>query len=385
MLGELTAYVDGKTPEMLAFLERLVNLDSGTYDKAGVDRVGAILADRLEALGFTIDRVPQIEYGDHLVARKQGSGERRLLFIGHMDTVFPTGTVAARPFRLADGRAYGPGVLDMKGGLTCLLYALEALKVTGDPAYEVVPMSAVLNSEEEALSPTSRPIIELEARRSHAACVYEPARPGGELVVARKGVGKYVLGVRGRASHAGSQPEWGRSAILELAHKIIALHALSEGGATVNVGVVRGGERSNIVPEFALAEVDVRATSNEEARRLNEEIRRIAAETTVPDTTAEVSGDLAFPVMERTPRSARMFEAVQAAGRSLGLELRGISTGGGSDGNHTSQYVPTIDGMGPKGSEAHSDREYIEVESLAERTKLTALFLASWPEVAGSV
>lgn len=385
-MNELLAYIGDKEREMLAFLERIVNVDSGSFDKAGVDRVGAIIAGRLESLGFSVGRVPQTDYGDHLVGHRAGTSAKRVLFVGHMDTVFPAGTAAARPFRIEGGRAYGPGVLDMKGGLVCLLYALEALKATGHPAYDATAMSVVFNSEEEILSPTSRSVIEREAQQAHMVCVFEPARPNGEYVVARKGVGRYSLTVRGRAAHAGAQPELGRSAIGELAHKIVALHALTDfsTGTTVNVGVVRGGERFNQVAERATAEIDVRVVSLAEARRLDERMREIVDRSTVPDTTAELSGGLVFPPMEQTPQAKRLFDLLGEAGRRVGLEARGISTGGGSDANYASQYAPTLDGMGPQGSDTHSDREYMEVASLAERAKVTALFLASWSEaVAG--
>jgi glutamate carboxypeptidase len=381
-MNELIAHMDEKEPEMLAFLEQLVNQDSDSLDKAGVDRVGDLLARRLEELGFSVERVRQQERGDHLVARKPGTGKETILFLGHMDTVFPSGTAAARPFRIEGSRAYGPGVLDMKGGLTVLLYALEALKSTDNPAFEVANMVAVFNSDEELLSPTSRPIIEAEARRAQTVCVFEPARPGGEYVVARKGVGKYWLTVHGRAAHAGSQPDRGRSAIGEMAHKIVALHALTnlDVGTTVNVGVVHGGERSNVVAERAYAEIDLRVPDSAEAERADASIREIAGASTVPDTTAELSGGISFPPMVTTPKAQKLFEAVQAAGRQLGLDLRGVSTGGGSDGNYASQYAPTVDGMGPRGSEAHSDREFVEIPTLVERAKVAALFLAAWPE-----
>ncbi len=379
-MNQTLAYLDSRQQEMLSLLERLVDTDSGTHDRDGVNRVGQILAPRLGELGFAVETDRQTEYGDHLVARKAGTGGRSVLFLGHMDTVFPAGTASERPFRMDGRRAYGPGVLDMKGGLVCLLFALAALKATRRPEFDAMAMTAVFNSEEEVLSPTSRRLIEAEAKRADAVCVFEPARPGGECVVARKGVGKYRLEVRGRAAHAGTQPERGRSAILELAHKIVALHGLNDtaSGVTVNVGVVLGGERSNVIAEQASAEIDIRVPTLPEAGRLDQQIRAIAETSTVPDVSATLSGGLVFPPMVQTPASGRLFEIWKTAGRELGLELGGMATGGGSDGNYASQYAPTLDGMGPIGSEAHSDREYLEVASLAERAKLTALFLARW-------
>jgi len=376
-------YIDSKEAEMLEFLTRLVNIDCGTYDKTGVDQVGDILAGRLAALDFGVQRDAQEKFGDHVIGTKPGGGNQPILFIGHMDTVFPAGTVAKRPFRIEGKRAYGPGVVDMKGGITCLLFALEALKTTVPETYRQIAMDVVFNSDEEVLSPTSTPIIEQFAKQAQAACVFEPARPGGECVIQRKGVGKYILTVTGRAAHAGAQPEDGRSAIEELAHKVIALHALTDAatGTNVNVGVIRGGERPNVVAAEAYAEIDIRVADQPAAQAIDRRIRQIAATSTVPDTTGELSGGLLFPPMLPTQESSRLFETLQKAGRAIGLDLRAIATGGGSDGNHAAQFAPTIDGLGPQGGGAHSDREYIEIATLAERAKVSALFLAEWSKV----
>jgi glutamate carboxypeptidase len=341
----------------------------------------------LSALDILVERSPQETYGDHIVGHKSGVDDRRILFVGHMDTVFPMGTTQKRPFRIEAERAYGPGVCDMKGGIVCLLYALEALREAKPDVYDNITIDVVFNSDEEVLSPTSRPIIERLAKNARTVCVFEPARPGGEYVIRRKGVGKYIMKVTGRAAHAGAQPEEGRSAIGEIAHKIVALHALTDytAGTTVNVGVVHGGERSNVVAESAYAEIDVRVRDVEAADQLDKQIRAIAKNKTISDTTCELTGGVQFPPMVPTPVSKRLFEAIQAAGRTLGLKLQGIATGGGSDGNHTAQFAPTLDGMGPQGSGAHSDREYMEVTTLTERSKITALFLASWPDIVADI
>jgi len=379
----LLEYIDSKEAEMLEFLARLVNIDCGTYDKAGVDQVGDILAERLAALDFDVQRSPQNEFGDHVIGNKPGAGNQCILFIGHMDTVFPAGTAQKRPFRIEGDRAFGPGVVDMKGGITCLLFALEALKSTAPETYDQITMDAVFNSDEEVLSPTSTAIIERLAKQAQAACVFEPARPGGEYVIQRKGVGKYILAVAGRAAHAGAQPEDGRSAIEVLAHKVIALHALTDAatGTNVNVGVIRGGERPNVVAAEAYAEIDIRVADQPTAEAIDQRIREIAATSTVPDTTCELSGGLQFPPMLPTQESTRLFKTLQQAGRAIGLDLQAIATGGGSDGNHAAQFTPTVDGMGPQGGGAHSEREYIEIATLSERAKVTALFLAEWSKV----
>jgi glutamate carboxypeptidase len=330
-----------------------------------------------------VQPIGQKEFGDHVIGSKPGAGNQRILFIGHMDTVFPAGTARKRPFRVEGDRAFGPGVVDMKGGITCLIFALEALKNAAPEIYLQIAMDVVFNSDEELLSPTSKPIIESCAKNARAVCVFEPARPGGEYVIQRKGVGKYILRITGRAAHAGAQPEDGRSAIEELAHKIVALHALTDAasGTNVNVGLIRGGERPNIIADEAYAEVDIRVADLQTAQSIDQRIREIAAARIVPDTTCILSGGMQFPPMLPTEESTRLFETLQKAGRVLGLELRGIATGGGSDGNNAAQFAPTLDGMGPRGGGAHSDREYLETATLAERAKVTALFLAEWPKL----
>jgi glutamate carboxypeptidase len=374
--------LDGWRDEQIEFLARLVNHDSGTDDVLDVNRVGAILADRLRGLGFTLERVATERFGDHLVGEKPGTGPKRFLFVGHYDTVFPSGTAKARPFRLdAQGRAWGPGVYDMKGGLAALLYALRAHRDAGTRAWNETTIAVVFNADEERLSPTSRPVIEAQARRAHSVGILEPARPGGEYVMARKGAGTFQLEVTGKASHAGLQPELGASAIWDIAQKVAALHALTDfdTGVTVNVGTVRGGERPNVVAAHATAEIDLRAWSEADAEAAIAAMRKICEQPHVPGTTSRFSGQLNFPPWPPgLPGTERLLEIMRAVGRDLGVEVRAIATGGGSDGNHTSAIAPTLDGMGPKGSRAHSEEEFIEVATLLERTKMIALFLDRW-------
>jgi glutamate carboxypeptidase len=224
-------------------------------------------------------------------------------------------------------------------------------------------------------------VIEAEARRAHSVGILEPARPGGEYVMARKGAGTFHLEVTGKASHAGLQPELGASAIWDLAQKVAALHALTDlgTGVTVNVGTVRGGDRPNVVAAHAAAEIDLRAWSQAEADATITAMRKICARPHVAGTSARLDGRIHFPPWPPgLPGTERLLEIMRAAGRELGVEVRAIKTGGGSDGNHTSAIAPTLDGMGPKGSRAHSDEEFIEVDTLLERTKMLALFLDRW-------
>ena len=381
-MRDLLDRLDGWRDEQLEFLARLVNHDSGTDDVMDVNAVGAILGDKLAALGFTVRRVPQDRFGDHIVAEKRGRGPRRFLFVGHFDTVFSSGTAKRRPFRIdAEGRAWGPGVYDMKGGLAAVLYALRAHQEARTRAWAETTIAVVFNADEERLSPTSRAVIEAEARRAHSVGILEPARPGGEYVMARKGAGTFYVEVTGKASHAGLQPELGASAIWELAQKIAELHTLTDAevGTTINVGTVRGGERPNVVAERAAAEIDLRAWARPEADRAITAMRQICERVRVPGTTTRFWGQLDFPPWPPgLPGTERLVDIMRAAGRELGLEVRAIKTGGGSDGNHTSAVAPTIDGLGPKGSRAHSDEEFIEVATVLERTKMIALFLQRW-------
>lgn len=381
-MRQLTERLDGWRDEQIELLARLVNHDSGTDDVMDVNRVGAILAERLRGLGFNVRRVANERFGDHLVGEKAGSGPKRFLFVGHYDTVFPSGTAKQRPFRIdAEGRAWGPGVYDMKGGLVALLYALRAHREARTRAWDETSIAVVFNSDEERLSPTSRSVIQEEARRAHSVGILEPARPGGEYVMARKGAGTFELEVTGKASHAGLQPELGASAIWALAQKIAALHALTDldTGVTVNVGTVRGGERPNVVAPRAVAEVDLRAWSQADADAAIAAMRKICETAHVAGTTTRFEGQIHFPPWPPgLPGTTRLLRIMEAAGGELGVDVRAIKTGGGSDGNHTSALAPTLDGLGPKGSRAHSEEEFIEVGTLLERTKMIAVFLDRW-------
>jgi glutamate carboxypeptidase len=317
--------------------------------------------------------VPGREVGPHLVARLEGSGSARVLLIGHVDTVFPDGETQRRPFTITNGRAHGPGVLDMKSGLLVGLYALRLLQEAGEAPF--AELTFTLNSDEEIGSPESHDLIAGLARSADAALVLEPATELDLLKIARKGVGVFTLEVTGRAAHAGVEPERGRNAILELAHQVIALQALNgtQDGLTVNVGVVSGGERRNVVPDHAAAQIDVRVATPEQVRYVEAAFARIAAHGTVPDTTATITGQFAHQPFEQSERSKALFALAQEEGAALGLSLRGESTGGGSDGNTTAALgVPTLDGLGPAGDLSHNPGEYVTIDSIAPRIALLA-------------
>jgi glutamate carboxypeptidase len=387
-LSDLRAALGASQADYLADLERLVNIDCGTYTKAGVDEVGRWVATQLRELGASVEVVTNETLGDTLVCVLEGRGNRSGLVVGHLDTVFPDGTVAERPFRIDDGRAYGPGVDDMKGGLLAGLYALRALRSTrggGAPAnwLPYARLTFVFNSDEELGSPSSTPIIERAAADADVALVLESARENGDIVSARKGIADYRLTVTGRAAHAGVEPEKGRSATLEAAHKTLALHALNGRwpGVTVNVGVLHGGSRTNVVAETCSLDVDLRATSLTNLEAAEAAIREIASNATVPDTTCAIERFHHWAPMEKTVEVAALADlAISLAGR-IGFPLRDAATGGASDANTTSGMgVPSLDGLGPVGGADHAPGEYLEIDSIVPRTTLFAALLLATAE-----
>lgn len=368
--------------EQLDLLGRLVNIDSGTDDKAGVDAVGRVMHAELERLGLAVDVVYQPKLGDHLVATKSGTSPRVALLVGHLDTVFASGTANARPFRVDGTRAYGPGVYDMCGGLVVLLYALRGLRQASPVAWARLGIRVVLNSDEEPGSDTSRELISANAREAHVACILEPARPGGEYVCARKGVARYVIRVLGIAAHAGNQPHLGANAIAEIAAKAVELHKVTDfaSGLTVNVGVIRGGDRVNVVPDWAECEIEARLPTKASLDVVEAALERLRATQLVTGTSVEITGGIKHHPMEPREDAEPLWSILREVGAEIGFEVSAIATGGASDGNTTSQFVPTLDGMGPRGDYAHSPREYIELPSVLERTEALARFLERWVE-----
>ena len=376
-------------PEYLANLERLVNIDCGSYTPSGVNEVGRWTGDFLAELGADVVFRPDPagRLGDTVVATFTGqAGGARALLIGHLDTVFDPGTAASRPFRLEDGIAHGPGVTDMKSGLLAGLFALKALiGARGGLPFERLVF--VANPDEEIGSPTSTPHIRAIAADVDVALILECARANGDIVSSRKGILDARLTVHGRAAHAGVEPEKGRSAILEAARIVADLHALNGrwAGVTVNVGVIDGGTRPNVVPEQCTLEVDVRATSREALETAETELRRIAEATEVEDTTVEFETMARWWPMEKLERSGRLVEHAQAVAVALGFEIHDAATGGASDANTTSGMgVPSLDGLGPIGGNDHSPAEYLDVDSIVPRTTLLAgllLAVAMDPEI----
>jgi glutamate carboxypeptidase len=359
--------------EMLGLLEELVNIDSGSNYKAGVDKVGQVLLPYFEELGFRVEKVKQEQVGDHLMVTHPNREKASILIIAHMDTVFEKGTAALRPFTIKDGRAYGPGVIDMKASLVSVIYALRFLKLIGSKAYQDVQV--VLNSDEEIGSVTSRSLIEAEAKGKSFALIMEPARRDGSLVTERRGSGRFTIEVHGKAAHSGIEPEKGRSAIEELAHKIVKLHELNdhEHGISVNVGIIEGGDAVNTVSAMAIGHVDVRVATLEQAEEMEHKIEEVCASSDVNGTEIELTGDMRRPPMVKNKKIEALFNIVKNVGEEIGIEIKDTKTGGGSDASFTAAMgIPTIDGLGPIGGNAHSEKEYLDISSLTERTLLLA-------------
>ena len=401
-LDRLRSSTERLLPDYLRDLERLVSIDCGSYTKLGVDEVGRFTAGFLrDELGAQVEIVPGERLGDTVVGRLDGAGAGAavdvgveggptVLLIGHTDTVFDPGTAAERPFRVREARAYGPGVSDMKGGLLCGLYALKALKsIGGDSWLRVGKLVFIANPDEEIGSPVSSPVIHREAAHADLALVLECARANGDIVSSRKGVVDLHLELTGRAAHAGVEPEKGRSAVLEAAHKTVALHALNGRwpGVTVNVGVLEGGTRPNVVAERALLKVDVRSVTRAGLEVAEAAVREIGGASTVADVLCEITEHGRHWPMEKLERSARLVDHARAIAGQLGFELDDAATGGASDANTTAGMgVPTLDGLGPIGGSDHSPDEYLEVDSIVPRTTLLAgllLAVAADPPIRG--
>lgn len=364
---------------MINFLKQLVEIESPSNDKSAVDRVGAVIADECRKLGAQVELHPQTNTGDHIVARFAGTAVRRgILILSHMDTVFPPGTLKTMPFYQKEGRIFGPGVLDMKGGIVITLNAISALLSSG--RLDTLPVTALFTSDEEIGSHTSRALIESLALDSSVVFVMESGLVDGALKTWRKGVGGFNVSVKGRAAHAGGDHAQGRNAIEEMAHQVIAIQKLTDytRQTTLNVGVIHGGTVSNVVPENAFAEVDVRVMQPGEWERIEAGMQNLKP--VLQGTSIEINGGLNRPPMPYNGINQAAFaKACQIAKDKLGMELKAGGSGGASDGNFVAPLgVPVLDGMGAVGEGYHSDREYIFAASLEERSNLLAALIQNW-------
>lgn len=363
-------------------IEAFARLESPSLDKVAVDRCGDEIARRIGAIGGRVTRLPQRERGNHLRAEfgspEAGQRDRQVLLLGHFDTVWPVGQLDRMPVEHRDGRLHGPGVFDMKAGIALGMLAARAV-VSRQASVDSPPRIVMLwTTDEEIGSETSRAAIEDEARRSAAVLVLEPSLPGGALKTARKGCGTFEIVTRGVAAHAGVDPEKGASAIHELAHQIGRLRRLPKQspGVSVNVGVISGGSRGNVVAEEARAVVDVRAETANEMNMVDGIIRHL-----VPldaRVRLDITGGFDRPPLERSEQVVRLLQLAMGISRELGVELAEGATGGGSDGNFTAALgVPTLDGLGAIGDGAHALHEHVIVDALPDRAALIAGLIES--------
>lgn len=361
---------------MVALLRALVDQDSGSADKPGVDRVGDLLREFLVGHGIAVETLPQARGGDCVrasVPGDGGGGRGHVLLLGHRDTVFPRGEAARRPFRTEGSLAYGPGVADMKGGLAMLCFVLAGFAradAAGAP-----PLVGLFTGDEEIASPEGRPVIERAARGARACFNAEPGRPSGAVVTGRKGGVFGAVRIEGRAAHSGGSFENGISAIEELARKVTAWHALTDlgRGVTVNVGLVSGGQSVNTVAPWAEAQFDLRYVAPEDRAEAIGRIEAIARQSFVPGTRAalEVRGEF-LPLVE-TPPSRRLFAAYAEAARASGFETRGDVVGGCADSGFTAAAgAPTLCAVGPVGGRGHTPEEYLRLDTLVPRAQALA-------------
>jgi glutamate carboxypeptidase len=370
---EILQQVQANEARLIAALKQLVETESPSNDKAAVDRIGEVLLSIVPALGLKRHR--SRTFGDVLELRftPKRSKRSRVLLLGHLDTVWPIGTLKTMPWREDDGKLYGPGVLDMKSGVVMALEALAALDALGMQR----PVTLLLNSDEEIGSPFSRAITEKIARQCSAVFVLEPAQ-GLAYKTARKGIGHYTLRVEGVAAHAGVDFQQGHSAVLEMARLVQTVSAFTDlsKGLTVNVGAIRGGTQSNVVAAECVAEVDVRIVKASDAARVERTFR--ALKTTDKACKLTITGGINRPPMERKTGTVALFKQAKKLAAEIGFTLDEASTGGGSDGNFTAALgTPTLDGMGSIGAGAHAAHEHIVSKHLVERTALLAAMIAS--------
>ncbi len=371
----LKEHIFSQQQEMLHLLETLVNIDSGSYDKAGVDQVGSILTELYQTIGYKTDIHPNETLGNnYYLTPVEAHYKPQILIVAHLDTVFPKGTVSERPFSIEGDRAYGPGVIDMKASHVLTYFALKNLIATGakESAYNV---AILLNCDEEIGSHSSRSLIEAYAKEAQYALVMEPARANGAIVSSRRGVGTYKLSIKGKASHSGIAPTEGISAIEELAEKIQALHALNDhkAGLSINVGLISGGSSVNTIAPYASAEIDVRISTEAQGIAIDQTIRKLCSTPYLPGIELKLEGGINRPPMEKSAESAQIITLIKEEGNKLGLTIDDIATGGGSDASFTaSMGIPTVDGLGPVGGGQHSAQEYLEIHTLPERTLLFA-------------
>ena len=382
--AKITDWLAAQKEAMLALLREVVNIDSGSYDKAGVDAVGKRFIRFFQENGLVTTTEAHETFGEaiHIRLDDKPSNEKPIVLMGHRDTVFPKGEAQRRAFRIDNGRAYGPGVSDMKSGLVMNAFVLAAFKrFGGAPA----PLAGLITSDEEIASPSSRPIIERVGRQARCVLNSEPGRPSGNIVTGRKGGVFSAFEIFGKAAHSGGNFEKGISAIAELAHKVVALHALTdlEQGITVNVGLVKGGQSVNTTAPHADGQIDLRYVRPAQRAAALAAVQAIIDTATVPGTTArfEIKGE--FLPVTGSPAADALFETYQAAAADAGLKVAGEFSGGCADSGFTAAVgCPTLCGLGPVGANAHTAEEFLAVETMVPRAQAMALAILRMPPAA---
>jgi glutamate carboxypeptidase len=356
----------------IELLRELVEIESPSGDALGVTAVAERLGRELEAVGLTLDPIPVPGAGPILRARSHAPG-RPVMLLGHLDTVWPRGTLARRPVTIEGDVLRGPGAFDMKGGLVVAVSALSALAARGP----LPPVQVFFTPLEEVGSDAYREVMETEMKAAAAVLDFEPAWPGGAVKTSRKGAGTFTLTAVGRAAHAGADFGKGRNAVLELARRCLEASALTDPdrGVTVNVGTFHGGLRPNVVPDRAEAEVDVRYATLADGHQVEQALRRLRAED--EGVSLRVGGGLSYPPLERGPHVVAVFERARRLAAEIGFELEEVATGGASEASFAAALgVPTLDGLGPDGDGAHAEHEHVRLSSLAPRTALAAALVA---------
>ena len=370
-MSDIMDYLQPRFQEMVEFLQVLVECESPTDNKTATDKIAGLMMEKLREIGVEAEVFPQSSTGDHLRAEVDlrlpedtppNREDGQILVLCHLDTVWSVGELARRPFRIENGKAYGPGAFDMKGGIVMGYYALKTLRELG--LGMKLRTVFIFNSDEETQSHTSRDIIEVESKKSKYVLALEPKSPTGSVKTSRKSVATLTMEITGKAAHAGAEPEKGVSAIHELAHQILNLHNLTDldKGTTVTVGIVSGGSRPNIVPPSAKAIIDVRVSSPEEDKRIKQALNAIKPVT--PGTSVKLSGGEERPLWSRTPQTAALFERTKAIADRMGMAMTETSSGGVSDANFAGALgIPTLDGLGADGDGAHALHEYAELST----------------------
>jgi len=369
-------YIASRYDQFIKDLKTIVDIDSGSHYAPGIDKIVAFFQERISQLGwytkahsFADGKVPCLECVN--INPSAADAGFDFLFLGHMDTVFLEGTAQKRPFAINGNLATGPGVCDMKGGLVAVLHVIETLQHFG--IADKLSLCVGFNSDEEIGSRASRSWVEGLAVKSKRVFIFEPCRVGGQRVLQRKGGGGYDILCHGKAAHAGVEPEKGANAVVELAHQILQATTFADPrlGTTVSANVIQGGTKGNVIPDFARAAVDVRIADASETRRIETCFQQITRRTHVEGVRVEVLGGINRPPMVPSEETLRLWEQIAEIGARLGQEMKLIATGGGSDGNFTSALgIPTIDGMGPRGGRAHSEDEFLGLESVIPTVQL---------------